>query len=289
MINPYSIKSLKSLIESLDIRPQKSKGQNFLISEESANKIVDFSLTTKDDDVIEIGPGFLSLTLPLSKKAKSVNCIEIDRKLFDIYKKIDLPENVKIINKDFLELDLKEFFFGKKLTVFSNLPYSISSQVLVKLFLNSKIMETATLSFQKELAQRIISGPSSKNYGTLSVQSALLCDIESGPLISSDSFYPKPEVQTLTLRFKFREKPLIKPEHLKPFSDFLKRIFQYRRKKIPNNLKNALCLPSEKIKSLLEKSRIDPDKRIENIEPSEIYKLFLSVNKEPELPKSLRA
>ena len=289
-INPYSVKETKELLFQKGISPYKGFGQNFLASKESALSIIDFADIKNDESIIEVGPGLFSLTFPILERAKFLCCVEIDRNLFNFQNSIEFPDNIQFINDDFLKMDLAPLVkrFGK-LKIVSNLPFNISSQVLIKLLNESESVREATLAFQKELAQRILSKSGPRTYGTLSVLCALITDLEKGPILDADVFFPKPKVKTQLVKFKFKEKPDIEKAHLLGFESFLRDIFKYRRKKLLNTFKNALCLPTDEIKNFLTKQGVDENNRIEKLEPKEIYRIYKEALNGLKIPLKMRS
>ena len=202
--DPYSERDLKRLLKENGIRLKKRFGQNFLVSRQTARDFIRFAGVNDTDTVIEIGAGFLALTTELAKHSKKVIAFEIDRNIAGILEaEFTLPSNATLLNEDFLSYDLRTIS-GGGIKIVGNLPYSVSSQILVKLLNDSRLLSEATLGFQRELARRITSGPKSRDYGTLSVLSSLLTDMEQGPEIPPGAFFPEPEITSQVIKFRFK-------------------------------------------------------------------------------------
>lgn len=274
--NPYSKSDIVELLKEHGFRFGKKFGQNLLLDPKIAERIVDFSGIRGNLCVLEIGTGFMGLTLVLSRDAKTVFSMEVDRRIINLLEEeFSVPKNVTLIPGDALSFDYEHFSSktGKKIDLVANLPFNISSQVLLKLFENAKTIDSATLSFQKELAQRITSPPGRKSYGTLSVLASLFAKCEWGFSIPPEAFFPKPSVDTSIIKMMFRKDLPLKEVCL--FSRFLQKAFAYRRKTLLNTLSNMEKTPSkEEIAAMLMKGGFEPGSRLEDLEPLRILDLF---------------
>ncbi len=269
-------KKIKDLLEENDIRPKKKLGQNFIFDENILNKIADSISPINNLSVIEIGPGPGGLTQSLLKcNPKSIILIEKDISfkgiLSEITKKYPNISSTLIFD-DFMKINLDklEVFKKNKVKYISNLPYYISTQVLLKILpFQANVME-ATFMFQKEVAERLIANPHNKKYSKLSVIAQYCCNIKKIFNLNSNIFYPKPDVDSCLLNFKPKNNTSIEVfNELKKLTKFA---FEKRRKTIKNSLSNI-----EGIKVLLAKLDIDDQCRAEN----------LSVEKYTNLAKSL--
>ena len=216
----------------MTIKAKKSLGQNFLIDQNIINIIVE-SAEIKDKEILEIGPGTGNLTnFILKKKPKKVFCIEKDNQLIDVLKK-KFKNEIILINNDILKVSENQIS-ENKLTVFGNLPYNISTQILLKwiLNLNSNLwFETLVLMFQKEVADRIISKYNTSNYGRLSVISNWKLNIKKIIDVSPNSFKPKPKIESSVLLFTpKKEYPNLNSS--KSLEKVTRIFFNQRRKKI---------------------------------------------------------
>ena len=203
--------SPKILLAVHNIRPKKQLGQNFIIDPAFTKMIVNRSGILPEDVVLEIGAGLGALTIPLARKAKKVFAVERDRQIIDILKTEILASglsNVVIIEKNILTIDIEVLAenIGRKMVVMGNLPYNISSQILVQLIKSRKVVSRAIFMFQKELAQRISAQPDCKDYGRLSVMLRYCSDIKKLADAKASLFYPKPKVDSEILELKFKRR-----------------------------------------------------------------------------------
>jgi len=233
---------------------RKNWGQNFLIDDNTTNKIIKAIDPKKTDTILEIGPGHGALTKKLLPLCKNLYAIEIDPLLCALLKK-NHP-SLKLFNKDILKWQY-DINCNK---IVGNIPYNISSQIIFK-FLTIDAWDTMTIMLQKELAKRIVSNKGSKEYGRISVMVQNLCHVAYKFDISKNVFHPKPKVDSGILQFKKIKKDI----DTEKFSKFIKQVFMQRRKKLKNNIKN-ICNP-ELIKSYA-------NKRPEEISPEEYLILF---------------
>jgi 16S rRNA (adenine1518-N6/adenine1519-N6)-dimethyltransferase len=271
--------SPRALLSAHNIRPKKHFGQNFLADPNIAGMIVERSEILPDDVVLEIGAGLGALTIPAALEARKVFAIEKDRHIIGILRVEMIANrlsNVEIIEKDFLKLDLKAMLKtnGQKIIVMGNLPYNISSQVLVRLVSFRKMVSRAVLMFQKEMAQRITASPGCKEYGRLTVMLKYCSDIKKIADINASSFYPKPKVDSEVLEIRFKREP----EYLADDETFLYRVvkaaFGNRRKTLKNALfASNLGIEANHAKVVLERSEIDPMRRAETLDIEEFVRL----------------
>ena len=242
---------------------KKSLGQNFLIDKNIINKITSL-VKIKGKNIIEIGPGNGALTNEIFKrKPKSLILIEKDHNLINDLKRFFLKEKkVKIFNEDVLQFDI-DSICKKNTIIFGNLPYNISSQILVKI-LRFKNLSTnigdIILMFQKELGEKIIGKFSTKNYGRLSILTNFRLKIIKKFLVSPFSFFPKPKVLSMVIHFQPKKKTNHRIKEMKSLEKITNIIFSNRRKMINKNIKKVLT--SKKIEKI-------PDLKL-NLRPSEI-------------------
>lgn len=215
---------------------KKSLGQNFLIDNNIIKKISDSINPTKDDLIIEIGPGAGALTKELIKKDADVICFEIDTRLKEILENLDSTK-LKVNFIDFLKVDLKEYISSKynKLYFVGNLPYYITTAIINKIISESN-PEEITIMVQKEVGDRFTAKPNTREYNSLSVFLQYNFDIETVCKVSKNSFEPKPKVDSVVVKFKKKEKlKVINEEH---FYKLVKDSFTQKRKNLRNNLKS---------------------------------------------------
>ncbi len=252
----------------MKIIPKKSLGQNFLIDKNIIEKIV-FSTKIKDKEILEVGPGTGNLTEKIiEQKPSKVFVVEKDNSLCELLKN-KFKDKIEIINNDILLLD--EFTISENsLIVFGNLPYNISTEILLKWILNSdtKIwFQELILMFQKEVADRIISKMNSKNYGRLSIISQWKFDIKKITDIGSSCFYPKPKIDSSLLQFTPKKK--IINLNSKELELITRVFFNHRRKMIKKPFNQLFKNPL----SISEKFNIDLNLRPQNLSPEIYYQL----------------
>lgn len=236
----YSPKKMKELLEQNQFQFKKNFGQNFIIDENIINAIINKADILEDTLVMEIGPGAGSLTYKLSLSAKQVLCYEIDTSLKDIlYQNLGHSTNVDIIFADFLKRnikeDLKNYSF-KHLYVVANLPYYITTPILVKLIEEEIPVDKIVVMVQKEVGDRFKATPNTKDYSSLSVYLNYYFTIHKLMDISQNVFMPKPNVDSIVLSFE-RRKDLLPVSNYSLFFKLIRDSFKQKRKTIRNNLK----------------------------------------------------
>lgn len=227
-------------------RAKKRLGQNFLIDERVVEAILDASDITKDDTVLEIGPGLGFVTEQLVKLAKKVYAVELDEDMVNEVSKID-ADNLHIIHKDILKTDISAF--GENIKVVANIPYYITSPILAHLLgeiddLNNKnrnSISTVVLTVQYEVARRLIADEKSpsKEFGLLSVLAQFWADVEYIRKVGSRSFFPAPKVDSAVVKLTVKKQPLLQLRDYSFFRKVVKACFATRRKNIKNSLSNA--------------------------------------------------
>ena len=241
--------------------PKKKWGQNFLIDSNTINKIISSIDFTNNDRLLEIGPGKGAITKKLGKNAKSLTAIEIDYNLSKMLKE-DCDKNIKIINEDFMKIDLENIDAN---IIVGNLPYYITTPILFKIFQSKLKWEKGYFLMQKEVAERIVSLPNQKSYGRLTI----MCQIFSNPKIlfniSPNVFRPVPKVDSSFVEFTRNKKFDI--INYKRFESIIRKIFNTRRKKLKNCINEEMQLNIESNIELLEK-------RPENISIEEFIQLI---------------
>ena len=263
-----SVKNVENLLKNYGIRPSKKMGQNFLIDEKTFDKILEAADLSKNDIVLEIGPGIGNLTAKLAQKAKKVLAIEKDKKMCEILKK-ELKnqniENVQIINEGILKINydsIAKWLNGCDYKLVSNLPYYITSAVIRKFLEFKKPPESMILMVQKEVAQRICAEPTKMSLLAISIQFYARPKIVS--YVSKKSFWPEPKVDSsiikiIPLKTKSSEK------FTEKFFKVVKAGFSHPRKQLINNLAKELKLEKEKTKEWLLKNKIQPSQRAETL------------------------
>ncbi|MDX1373183.1 MAG: 16S rRNA (adenine(1518)-N(6)/adenine(1519)-N(6))-dimethyltransferase RsmA, partial [Nitrososphaeraceae archaeon] len=220
-----------------NIKPLKRFGQNYLTDENIINKIVSEFNPEPEDQILEIGPGKGSLTAMLLQRVDKISAIEIDRRvILELRKKF---KNLKLVEKDFLEINLSEFYRNKKLRIIGNIPYNLTSPILFKLMQENNVTNDCVLMVQLEVAKRMIAKQGSKDYGILTVLLSYFSDTKLCFKISPNVFYPKPRVHSALVHIFFKELSEEK-EYQKTFIKIVKAAFGNRRKTLKNSFGNSV-------------------------------------------------
>lgn len=239
---------------------QKKFGQNFLIDAHVLDKIIRAADIGKDDMVLEIGPGIGTMTQYLAEAAGKVIAVEIDRNLIPILQDtLDGYENVRLINEDVLKLDLRKLVQeeneGKPVKVVANLPYYITTPIIMGLFEGSVPVSSITVMVQKEVAERMKSGPGNKDYGALSLAVQYYADTYLVANVPPNCFMPRPKVGSAVIRLTRHERPPVETVDEKLMFDIIRAAFNQRRKTLANGLNNSdkLDFPKETIVNTIER------------------------------------
>lgn len=263
--NPAKRYPITSIYESGFPLPKRSLGQNFLVHQGTIETIVKLSGIQPGDRVVELGAGLGAMTRELSKKASRVVGLEIDERLIKwVYEKRPLPRNVELRHSDILRVSFQGLSeeLEVPLKVIGNLPYNISSQVIFKLIEERNHINRAILMLQKEVAERLVSGPGSKAYGILSVVTGYCADVTRLMDMPPGLFRPRPKVTSTLVQLEFR-KPVINVTDFAFFKSIVRQAFQKRRKKLINALKGLASFSQDEILHALEVCGIDPGHRAE--------------------------
>jgi len=239
---------------------QKKYGQNFLVDSNILEKIVDAAEITSEDVVLEIGPGIGTLTQYLCETAKEVIAVEIDKKLIPILSEtLSEYSNVTVINEDILKLDInkivEEKLGNRPIKVVANLPYYITTPIIMGLFENKVNLKSITIMVQKEVAERMQAKPSTKDYGSLTLAVQFYAKAEIAMIVSPNCFIPKPNVSSAVINLTKHENPPVIVDN----EDFMFRViraaFNQRRKTLQNGLNNSgdINVSKEKIIEAIEK------------------------------------
>lgn len=240
------LEETRFIMKKYNIRANKNLGQNFLINEEVVKNIVGCSNIEKEDLVIEIGPGLGTLTKYLLEKAGKVICIELDTKMLQILEdRFSLYNNFELINNDVLKVDLKNII-GKEKTegkiknvkIVANLPYYITTPIIMKLLEEELELESITVMIQKEVADRLIATPGEKNTGAITYSVYYYADSEAIMEVPNSSFIPEPEVTSKVIKLNIRKEPAVKPKDKEKMFKIIKYAFMQKRKTLLNSLTN---------------------------------------------------
>ncbi|WP_294909052.1 16S rRNA (adenine(1518)-N(6)/adenine(1519)-N(6))-dimethyltransferase RsmA [uncultured Ruminococcus sp.] len=264
------IGTIKDILSRHGFTFSKSLGQNFLINPSVCPRMAELSGADKGVGVIEIGPGIGVLTNELCKLADKVVAIELDKRLLPVLEEtLGEYDNLKVVNADVLETDLhkliEEEFSGMEVVVCANLPYYITSPVIMKLLEDKLPISAITVMVQKEAAQRICAEVGSRQSGAVTVSVNYYAKPEMLFSVSSGSFMPAPKVDSAVIRLNVLEEPPVKVNDEKKFFSVIKASFSQRRKVISNSLSSGLSLDKSKTAELLEKSGVPLNARAEKL------------------------
>ena len=268
------LEETKYLMKKYKIKANKSLGQNFLIDDTVIEDIVGGASIGKDDLVIEIGPGLGSMTALLVEKAKKVICVELDKKMIKILNdRFIAYNNIELINEDVLKLDLNKLIKQEKeqneikdVKIVANLPYYITTPIIMKLLEEKLDIVSITVMIQKEVADRLIEIPSGKNTGAITYTVYYYCECEKIREVENTCFVPMPEVTSEVINLKLRKEPAVKVENKKVFFNIIKSAFMQRRKTLLNALVNTGVFKSkEEGAEILRKLNLREDIRAEKL------------------------
>ena len=267
----YSPQVIKAIKQKFGFKNSKSLGQNFLTDPTVIRDIVMGAGVTEDDLVIEIGPGFGVLTDEAAKYAGKVVAVEIDRDLIPVLDfTLAAHRNVRVINEDVLKIDLNQLIEDERedikgsVKIIGNLPYYITTPILMKLLEGKVNAESITVMMQKEVAERILAEPGGKEYGALSVAVRYYTTAESIVEVPKESFFPVPKVDSEVLKLTLRKEPAVKPLDEELFFRMVKAGFSQRRKTILNSFSTS-GFSKEVISDCLEAVGIDNKRRAETL------------------------
>lgn len=264
---------------------KKKFGQNFLIDKNVIEKIITSANVTKDDTVIEIGPGIGNMTQYLSTYAKKVLAIEIDRDLVKILREDTLSEceNAEVIGEDFMRLDLDDLFHnklkGEKIKVVSNLPYYITTPIIMELLNYREQIDSITIMIQKEVADRINAKPKTKDYGSLSIAIGVFSETEYVTTVPHTCFIPEPNVDSAVIRINILDKPKLEMDDVDLFFKVVRAAFSQRRKTLVNTLYSGMDIfeSKEQLEKMLEELGIEKTIRGEALSISEFEKIAMKI------------
>ena len=268
------LEETKTLMKKYHIKANKSLGQNFLINSEVVKNIIESSNIEKEDMIIEIGPGLGTLTKYLLEKAGKVLCIELDSRMVNILEdRFSNDDKFEIINEDVLKVDLnkiikenKEIGKIKNVKIVANLPYYITTPIIMKLLEEKLDIESITVMIQKEVADRLIETPGGKNTGAITYTVYYYCESEKIMEVPNSSFIPEPEVTSEVIKMNLRKEPPVNIENTKVMFMLIKSAYMQRRKTLLNSLTNSKVFISKKEGiEILKKLNLN-----ENVRPEEL-------------------
>lgn len=254
------------------ILPKKSLGQNFIIDSKVIDRMCEIAGLTADDEVLEIGAGLGTLTSLLAERAKRVVAIEKDKRLFEKLKaSINHCPNVELIMGDALKINFRELCTGNKMKVISNLPYSISSPILIKLLEKRDIFSLMVIMIQREVGERITATPGGRDYGSISVLLQTFFDISIELNVPPGAFWPKPKVDSVVLKLNPLRDARIEISDIELFEKIVRASFSSRRKILANSLRSLV--PKDRVEEILKSAGIDRKRRAETLSIEEFARL----------------
>ena len=239
---------------------KKSFGQNFLIDSHVIEKIIRAAEIGPEDNVLEIGPGIGTLTQYLAEAAGRVVAVEIDEKLIPVLgETLAEYDNVEVINQDILKCDVDSIFEGRPFKVVANLPYYITTPIIMGLLEGKSHFDSLTVMIQKEVADRMKAGPGTKDYGALSLAVQYFAEPYLAANVPPNCFMPRPAVGSAVIRLKRRETPAVAVKDEKLLFKLIRAAFMERRKTLLNAVKNSqeLDIPKERVEEVLTDLGID--------------------------------
>lgn len=276
------------ILKKYNIVANKSLGQNFLINEDVVENIVESANVDKDDLIIEIGPGLGTLTAVLLERAKKVIAIELDKRMINILNdRFELYQNFELINEDVLKVDLKEIIKKhkeqldfKRVKIVANLPYYITTPIIMKLLEDRLDIESITVMIQKEVAERIIDTPGGKFTGAITYAVYYYAEAQSNIIVPNTSFIPEPEVESQVITLKIRKEPVIKGINEEKLFKLIRVAFMQRRKTLLNSVSNSNFADKENLLSILNELGIDERIRGEKLTLEEFAQISERLSKD---------
>lgn len=277
----------KTIMKKYGIKANKDLGQNFLINNEVVENIIKSSDVSKEDLIIEIGPGLGTLTKRLLENAGKVICIELDKKMIKILNdRFGDYSNFEIINDDVLKVDLNKIIKEnlnnniKKAKIVANLPYYITTPIIMKLLEDKLDIDSIVVMIQKEVAERLIETPGGKNTGAITHTIFYYCESEKVMEVQNSSFIPEPEVTSEVIKMKLRKKPAVELDNPKVMFMIIKSAFMQRRKTLLNSLTNAQVFTNKQEGlEILKKLNLEENVRAENLKLEDYANIAREIEK----------
>jgi 16S rRNA (adenine1518-N6/adenine1519-N6)-dimethyltransferase len=268
---------VKELLAIHGLAPRKRMGQNFLIRDELAERIVEHCRLDPDDVAVEIGPGAGALTLGLARRARHLIAVEMDRGLAQLLREelAGFPR-VELVEADFLELDLAALAARHgvtRLVVVGNIPYHITTPILERIFVQRAVVKSAVLLVQKEYAERLAAAAGTPAYGALTLFARYHALLEPLMAVRASAFWPRPDVDSMLVRFLLRDQPPVEVPDEALLFRIIRGSFHMRRKQLINTLEETLGLGKPELDRLCRQVRIDSQRRGETLTLEEFAKL----------------
>jgi len=263
-------RTTKERLRAHGITPRKRLGQCFLLSDRDAARIADLAQVAPDDVVVEVGAGTGVLTAPLAERARAVVAVEVDRRLQDLLvERFGGTANVEIARENYVRLDLTKIARDRgvgKLLVVGNLPYYITTEILLHTLEARAAVSRMVVMVQREVAQRLLAPPGGKEYGSLTVFVRYHAEVDRLMEVRKGAFYPEPEVSSTLIELRFRLAPPIDIEDEALFFTVVRSAFQMRRKMLGGSLADTLGLPRESLAAAMVERGVAPTRRPEELD-----------------------
>lgn len=278
------ISTIKKILTKHGFNFSKSLGQNFLINPNVCPKMAELCGANENNGVLEIGPGIGVLTCELAKRAKKVVAIELDKRLIPVLDEtLSKFNNIKVINQDVMKIDLKklikEEFLGMNVVICANLPYYITSPIIMKLLEERLNLKSITVMVQKEVADRICAGECNRKAGSISLAVNYYSKPEYLFTVKRGSFLPAPNVDSAVIKLNIREKVPFNVTNEKLFFKIIKSSFAQRRKTTINSLVNCLNIDKNELIEIFKNVGISSSSRAENISLEQFSKISNALSK----------
>lgn len=272
------LKDTKFIMDKYHITANKNLGQNFLVNDDAVTGIVDAANVSKDDLIIEIGPGLGTLTKELLDRAGKVICIELDKRMIEILNdRFSMYDNFKVLNDDVLKVNLKELIAEEKVKttkIVANLPYYITTPIIMKLLEERLDIETITVMIQKEVADRLVTKPGTGDTGAITYAIHYYTNPKRVLEVLNTAFIPEPKVNSTVINLEVLKEPKVAVKDEKKLFDVIKTAFMQKRKTLLNALANSNKYGSkEQICKTLELLSIDNRVRPEKLTLEEFAKI----------------
>ena len=254
------------ILQAFHLKADKNLGQNFLVEESVVNRIAKAAELTPEDTVLEIGPGIGTLTQALAMTGASVVSVELDKRLLPVLQEtVGAYENVRVVQGDILKINILETVQAEPFKVCANLPYYITTPIIMNLLEQKLPIERLVVMVQKEVAERMTASPGGREYGAISVAMQYYTEPKIAFIVKAGSFLPAPKVDSAVLVCKKRSRPPVDVTDEKVFFKVVAAAFSVRRKMLTNSLKNMGGLTGEQVKAWLDRAGIDGTRRAETL------------------------
>jgi len=274
---------LKNIFSQYDFTPLKRLGENYLIDANVKDKIIRSAFLSKDDTILEIGPGFGALTVDIALAGARIFAVEKDKKAYLILKEIvkDKSVDLKLFNEDILKFDMKRIWTGKPIKVIGNLPYYATTPIIEYLINNKKMIDSILMVVQREVANRFLAQAGSKDCGSISCFIQYHMSPSYIYTIKQSSFFPEPTVDSSLVSLAVLDKPSVKVADEELFFKIVRGAFNQRRKTILNSLSRpeVLDLPKKELMKIMDRAGVDPLSRPEDLALSAFAAITEKVSK----------